>query len=145
MSRGYKLRLQDILAAIARVESYMGERDLVAFKVEPIVVDSVTMNLMIIGEAANNIPDEVQAKYPKTDWRSIIGLRNIVTHEYFRLNLDIIWNVIQVELPLLKQQVKVMLIQENTEKGLFRTSRGEHMFCAKIGNIWSVITHICCF
>lgn len=116
MSRGYKLRLQDIFDAIVRVESYVGERDLAAFKAESIVVDSVTMNLVIIGEAANNIPDEVQVKYPETDWRNIIGLRNIVTHEYFRLNLDIIWNVIQVELPLLKQQVQVMLIQESTEK-----------------------------
>lgn len=67
------------------------------------------MNLMVIGEAANHIPDEVKSQYPDIDWRNIIGLRNVVTHEYFRLNLRIIWNVVEVELPILAQQIQTIL------------------------------------
>lgn len=109
MSRDYKRRLQDILNAIAQIQDYVGESDIEHYKSDSMMIDSVNMNLLIIGEAARGVPESIQKQYPDVDWRNIIGLRNIITHEYFRLNLDLIWNVIQVELPLLKQQVQTIL------------------------------------
>ncbi|MEO1288419.1 MAG: HepT-like ribonuclease domain-containing protein, partial [Chloroflexota bacterium] len=73
------------------------------------LIDSVNMNLMIIGEATKNLSTELQNQYTDVDWRNIAGLRNIITHEYFRLNLKLIWDVIENELPKLKEQVKEIL------------------------------------
>lgn len=112
MSRGYKLRLRDILDAIAQIQDYVGEADIEDYKADSMMIDSVNMNLLIIGEAARGVPEPVQAEYPEIDWRNIIGLRNIITHEYFRLNLDLIWNVIQTELPALERQIHEILSKE---------------------------------
>lgn len=109
MPRDSKQSLQDILTCIAKIERYTVGYDLERFKQDELHVDSINMNLIIIGEAANAIPVSIQLKNPDVDWRNIIGLRNVITHEYFRLNLDRIWNVVEVELPRLKQQVERML------------------------------------
>lgn len=114
MSRGYHRSLNDILQAINQINQYAQGVNLDEFKSGQLLIDGVNMNLMIIGEAARNVPDEVQKKYPQVDWRNIVGLRNVITHEYFRLNLDRIWNIVEVELPLLQQQVTEILKKENS-------------------------------
>ena len=109
MSRDYRLYLNDILQAIAKINGYVQGQTLDQFKADSLTIDAVALNLMIIGEASRNIPDEIQRQYPAVDWRNIVGLRNIITHEYFRLNLDRIWNVIEVELPLLRDHISNIL------------------------------------
>jgi uncharacterized protein with HEPN domain len=113
MSRHYKLRLQDILDAIEKIQRYVADFSADTFKTNEQLVDSVTMNLFIIGEAANRIPTDIQDHYSEIDWRNIIGLRNIVAHEYFRINLDRIWDVIAVEIPLLQTQVQKILEEQD--------------------------------
>lgn len=75
------------------------------------------MNLIIIGEAARNVPADIQQKYDDVKWRNIIGLRNVLTHEYFRLNLDRIWDIVKVALPELRQQVSFILQNEPERSG----------------------------
>lgn len=104
--------MRDILDAIAKIRRYVGEADIETYKADDQMIDSVNMNLLVIGEAARGIPDNIRAKYPAVNWRNIIGLRNILTHEYFRLNLDIIWNVIEVELPQLETQIREIISKE---------------------------------
>lgn len=60
----------------------------------------------IIGEAANNISEDCQAKYPKISWRQIIGMRNRIIHAYFDVDLDIVWQVITQDLGLLLIEVE---------------------------------------
>jgi uncharacterized protein with HEPN domain len=118
MSRDYRLYLNDILQAIAKINGYVQGQTLDQFKANNLTIDAVALNLMIIGEAARNIPDEIQKRHPAVDWRNIVGLRNIITHEYFRLNLDRIWNLIEVELPLLHEQInKILEENEGDEEG----------------------------
>lgn len=87
MSRDYRLYLQDILEGIGRINTYLVGYDFDRFKQDQLIIDAINMNLIIIGETANGTPDWLQHRYPMVDWRNIIGLRNILTHEYFRLNL----------------------------------------------------------
>lgn len=115
MLRDSELRLQDILDAIAKIEAYISEANYEEFLENTMLIDSVNMNLMIIGEATKNLSTEFQNQYTDVDWRNIAGLRNIITHEYFRLNLKLIWDVIENELPKLKEQVKEIL--EDVDNG----------------------------
>lgn len=67
---------------------------------------------MIIGEAAGKIPDEIRSKYPEVQWRDMAGARNIVVHEYFGVMLDVIWKIIERDLPNLEEHFRNVLSQE---------------------------------
>ena len=73
------------------------------------MVDAVIRNLEIIGEAAKNIPGEVREKHPEIFWKRMIGLRNITIHEYFGVDLNIIWEIISKNLPETKPKIEAML------------------------------------
>ncbi len=75
--------------------------------------DTVIRNLEIIGEAAKNLPEELRAKYPDIPWKKIAGLRDVLIHMYFGVDVDNIWNVVKEDLPILKENIKKMLQQEN--------------------------------
>ncbi len=72
-------------------------------------VDAVIRNLEIIGEAARNIPLELRDKYSDIPWRRIVGLRNVVIHDYFGVDLEIIWEIITKDLLDLKEKIKGIL------------------------------------
>jgi len=74
-------------------------------------IDAVIRNLEIIGEAVKFIPPEVRSKYTY-DWRGVIGLRDILIHEYFGINLKIIWDIIQNELPAFEKTIKEIMEKE---------------------------------
>jgi len=105
-----------MLDAIDKIKRYTTNMDFEQYQNAPMLIDSVNMNLSIIGEAARNIPDEIQAQYPVIDWRNVAGLRNIITHEYFRLNLERIWDVIENNLPELEAQIHA-IIDAESKKG----------------------------
>ncbi len=72
-------------------------------------VDAVLRNLEIIGEAARNIPSELRDKYSDIPWRRIVGLRNVVIHQYFGVDIENIWEIITNDLSDLKEKVKSIL------------------------------------
>ena len=74
-------------------------------------IDAVIRNLEIIGEAVKNLPQKIKSDY-EYEWRSIAGLRDILIHTYFGINLKIIWDIIQNELPELEKLVK-NIIEDN--------------------------------
>ncbi|XOB98725.1 DUF86 domain-containing protein [Deinococcota bacterium DY0809b] len=74
-----------------------------------LVADAVVRNLEIIGEAARHVPDEFRERFPEADWRRVVGFRNVVIHEYFDVDLDIVWVVSTRHMPKLKKVVARML------------------------------------
>ena len=77
-------------------------------------IDAVIRNLGIIGEAVKKIPDSIRERYPSIPWHNIAGLRNRVTHVYFNVDMDIIWDVVQSKLPPLRMQIQ-RLIKEKSK------------------------------
>jgi len=97
--RDWKLFLEDILESIELIEGYVANMSPDDFKWDRKTIDAVVRNLEIIGEASKD-------RHPEIDWTGILGLRNRIAHEYFGLNLSIIWEIIKKELPKLKVQIK---------------------------------------
>jgi len=112
--RKWKFRLTHILKAISSVESYSSGHSYESFRQDEKTVDAVILKLAVIGEAARHIPPEIQARYPEIPWRKMQGLRNIIVHEYDRINLEVIWNVVQQDLPPL---VPLLMIVYTSEQG----------------------------
>jgi uncharacterized protein with HEPN domain len=108
MPRDYKVYLDDIIEAIERIREYTTGLSFETFFNDRKSVDAVNRNLAIIGEAANRIPEEIRGKNLNIDWYGIIGLRNILIHDYFRVDIEIIWDIVENKLSLLEKQVKEM-------------------------------------
>ncbi len=107
--KSYKLFVEDILKAMNKIERYTKNSSYKTFAENELVVDAVIRNLEIIGEASKNIPEEVRGQYADTPWKRMIGLRNIVIHEYFGVDLSIIWEIISRNLPQTKPKLTAML------------------------------------
>jgi len=109
--RDYRLFLQDILESIERIEEYTEGYDFETFTKDRKTVDAVLRNLEIIGEAAKHIPENIQTQHPEIPWKRVIGLRNVVIHHYFGVDLSIVWVIIKKQLPELKDAV-ISLLEE---------------------------------
>ncbi len=72
-------------------------------------LDAVVRNLEIIGEAAKKVPGEVRSSAPDVEWKKIAGLRDILIHEYFGIDVNIIWDVVRNKLPALEDEVRKIL------------------------------------
>ncbi|MDQ7032491.1 MAG: DUF86 domain-containing protein, partial [Desulfonauticus sp.] len=95
MQRHPKVYLKDILKAIKKIENYVENLDFKKFSANELVQDATVRNLEIIGEAVKKIPIEIKSKYPKIEWKKIAGLRDILIHEYFGVDLEILWDIIK--------------------------------------------------
>lgn len=113
MSRDYRLYLDDILDAINQINEYVAGYDKESFSKDRKTIDAVIRNLEIIGEAAGHLPEEIRNLTPHIEWRKIVGLRNILIHEYFGINVHIVWDVIANKLDPLK--VACLTIMEHLD------------------------------
>ncbi len=102
MPRDSKLYLDDILESINRIFTYVAGMNFDSFSEDQKTVDAVVRNLEIIGEAARHLPIDVKNSMPDIQWNKIVALRNILTHEYFGINRQIVWDVVQTKLAALK-------------------------------------------
>jgi len=116
MSRDYRLYLDDMREASEKVLRYTHDMDYEEFKLDEKTFDAVVRNLEVIGEAAKHIPDEVRERYPRVEWRRISGLRDMVVHEYFNADEDILWDVVRNRVPELLEQVKEILGKEEKKE-----------------------------
>ena len=105
MSREYRFFIEDMRRACDKVIRYTHGLTREQFVADEKTFDAVMRDLEIIGEAAKHVPDTIQAQHSQIDWRKISGLRDVVAHEYFGLDLEIIWDVITREVPLLREQL----------------------------------------
>ncbi|MBN1450528.1 MAG: DUF86 domain-containing protein [Anaerolineales bacterium] len=106
MSRDEGLYLDDVQAACERVNKFTRGMSFDEFIRDDRTYHATLRNLEIIGEAIKNISDETKIKYPQVKWRKIAGFRDIVAHDYFGVSDEIVWDVIQNEIPLLTEQIQ---------------------------------------
>ena len=109
MQRDYKQQLDDILEAIGFIREYVSGMDYNAFEADRKTQDAVIRNLEVIGEAARTVPEEIRDKARETEWLKITALRNILIHEYFGVNLKIVWDVIRNKLDALEIACRKLL------------------------------------
>ena len=103
--RDWTLFVADMQEACDKIAMYTSGMDFEAFCADTRTVDAVVRNLEIIGEASKGIPTENKLLQPDVDWTAIKGLRNRIVHEYFGLSLAVIWAIVQIDLPVLAQQL----------------------------------------
>ncbi len=101
--------LEDILESIAKIEEYCQDLTAEDFFRKSQVQDAVVRRLEIIGEAVKHIPPEIRENYPDIPWKDIAGTRDVLIHEYFGVDLDKVWEVVQGDLLALKKQIERMM------------------------------------
>ncbi len=103
--RSALLLVQDMLDSIQKIRRYTYGLSQETFQENDLVVDAVVRNLEVIGEAARQIPEAVRERYPAIPWRRVIGLRHVVVHAYFDVDLEIVWKIVAEQLPVLEQHL----------------------------------------
>jgi len=103
-----KIYLLHILECVENIESYIpnGKDDFFSSK---LIQDAVIRNLEIIGEATKRVSKDFRKQHPHLPWREMAGLRDVLIHDYFGVDNGIVWNVIEKEIPLLKDKITVLL------------------------------------
>jgi uncharacterized protein with HEPN domain len=99
------LLLEDVAISIEKIERYIYGLTMDNFKADEKTVDAVVRNLEIIGEAVRQIPSEFKEKHSNVSWNQIAGLRNRIVHDYFGLDLEMIWHIVTSDLPELKKKI----------------------------------------
>ena len=106
MKRDLRLFIEDVSESIRLIEKYIGDLSKGDFDKNQELKDSIIRRLEIIGEAVKNIPDDFKEKYPEVSWKKIVGLRDIIIHAYFNIDLDIMWDIIKKDIPILEKQMR---------------------------------------
>jgi uncharacterized protein with HEPN domain len=101
MPREPKVFLEYILMAIDKIQKYTKNMDYESFLDNELVCDAVIKNILMIGEAAKNIPQEIRQKNSQIEWSKIAGVRDMMIHGYFSVNYRIVWDVVINKIPVL--------------------------------------------
>ncbi|MDJ1169452.1 DUF86 domain-containing protein [Roseofilum sp. BLCC_M154] len=108
-SRELADRVEDILIEVIEIEKFVEGMTFTQFCADRRTLKAVLYGLAVIGEATANILPQVQTRYPQVPWVDIRGMRNVVIHEYFNLDLQIIWETIQTDFPQFKLTLEGIL------------------------------------
>lgn len=106
--RDNREKLRDILEAIERIEKYavQGRQ---SFEQNELIQTWFIQHLQMIGEASRVLSADIREQHPEVPWSQMIGMRNILTHNYFEIDLEVVWSVVERNLPSLKRQIEIIL------------------------------------
>ena len=108
-SRPVKLLIEDMLEAGEKIRRYSGGMTQVEFEADEKTADAVVRNMEIIGEAATRLPEEFRTQHGEIEWLKIVGLRNRIVHGYFGVDLEIVWRIIEHDLPAFEGSLRNLL------------------------------------
>lgn len=108
MKRDINLFISDIKESIKNIEDFSKGLDENSFCKDKLRQSAIIRQLEIIGEAVKNIPEHFRKKYPKISWKEIAGFRDVLSHAYFGVNMERVWNILKFDLPVLKKELEVI-------------------------------------
>ena len=108
--------LEDIILSMERIEEYLSNLNFQEFKWDYKTVDAVVRNFEIIGEASKNLPKEFKNQFPNVPWEEMYRLRNRISHEYFGIDYEILWDIAKQHLPKNHKDVLEILQTERLKK-----------------------------
>jgi uncharacterized protein with HEPN domain len=106
--RDDRTRLRDMLESIENVEKY-AQYGRERFVTDELVRTYILHQLQVLGEAGNKLTADLRDRHREVPWPRILGMRHIIVHDYFRVDYDIVWDVVENELPILKSQLQAIL------------------------------------
>lgn len=109
MSADVRILLENILESIELIERYVSGLTHASFMASQQTQDAVLRRIEIIGEAVKSLPQDWKDAHPMTPWREIAQMRDILIHRYFNVDLGLVWQTIEVDIPALKHAVTVIL------------------------------------
>lgn len=110
-----QVRLRHMLDAAHEVVSFTSGRERAELSQNQMLLRALSMSVGIIGEAASRLDETTRQQNPDVPWRQIIGMRNFLFHEYFRVDPDILWNTAVEAVPPLIPQLEALLVQQDTD------------------------------
>jgi uncharacterized protein with HEPN domain len=108
-ARDWRLYADDIIESCGKVRRFIAGMTYEAFVADELTRDAVIRNLEVIGEAAKNLPDEVIGKAPEVEWRKVRGMRDVIAHGYFGLDMKVVWDTAKTKLDKLETAVRKTL------------------------------------
>lgn len=109
MKKDPKIFVAHILESIEEIEKYSNHATRESFSKMKMMQDAIIRRIEIIGEATKNLPVPFRKKYSDIPWREMAGMRDILIHDYFGVNVSIVWRTIKKDLPKLKAQIEELL------------------------------------
>lgn len=104
--------LLDMLIAGEKIERFVGELDQDQFEKSELHQSAVIRELQVLGEAARQVSEVTRLAHPEIEWATIVGMRNRVVHEYFRIDFDLMWRTLQEDIPVLVERLKPLIPPE---------------------------------
>lgn len=114
--RQWKVRVEDMLEAIHKIQRYTKGMAPETFFTQPQTIEAVAYNFIIMGEAARQIPAEIEVRYPEVPWLQLRDMRNFLAHEYPKIKPEVVWDTIVRDLPPLVTALQRILAEEETSQ-----------------------------
>jgi uncharacterized protein with HEPN domain len=109
VSRDPRILLEDILESIERIEEYVSGLSVQTFDQDSKSQDAVLLRFQVIGQAVKGLPQSFRASHPEVSWREVAATRDVIVHEYFRVDFALVWDMISNDIPSLKANVMRIL------------------------------------
>ncbi len=106
---GDSIRLQHISEAIHEIETYLVSSDFTEFISNSMMRFACIKQMEIIGEVSNHISEEIKSKFTDIEWAQIVGMRNVIVHEYFGVDTNLVWEINKNDIPYLKEKISVVV------------------------------------